>query len=181
VVGAVEGEVPQSPEVALDAVQERCVGGHVGELDVVGCRPVAHPAVFFGRQVRAEVIHHDGDAHLGWVQRAQVTAKLKEGSALLVGLHVPVELVGVNVESSQQVAGPQGALVGGPSPPAPGRGGGALVGPADNRRPLFAGTGQQVERPELVHGEHHRRVVPPGAALPSAMSYSSSTRFFLAS
>jgi hypothetical protein len=33
------------------------------------------------------------------------------------------------------------------------------------RRPLLAGTGQQVERAELVHGEHDRRVAPPGSGL----------------
>ena len=33
VVGAVEGEVAQCPEMALDAVQEGSVRGHVGELD----------------------------------------------------------------------------------------------------------------------------------------------------
>ncbi len=68
VVRAVEGEVAQCPEVALDAVQERSVRGHVGELDVIGGRPVPHPAVFFCRQVRAEIVEHDGDAHPGRVK-----------------------------------------------------------------------------------------------------------------
>jgi hypothetical protein len=38
-VAAIEGKVAQSPEVAFDPVEER--GGHVGQLDIVGGRPLA--------------------------------------------------------------------------------------------------------------------------------------------
>ena len=40
-VGAVEGEVAQGGEVALDPIQVRGVRWHVGQLDIVRCRPVA--------------------------------------------------------------------------------------------------------------------------------------------
>ena len=56
VVGPVECEVPKSGEVALNVVQERGVGGHIRELDIVGRGPVAHAAVFLGGNVRAEVV-----------------------------------------------------------------------------------------------------------------------------
>ena len=55
VVRAVQGEVAESSEVALDAVEPAGVRGDVSKLDVVGGRPFADATVLPGRQVRAEV------------------------------------------------------------------------------------------------------------------------------
>ena len=41
VVGAVQGEVPQRGELRLDAVEPGGIGGHIGQLDVVGLGPLA--------------------------------------------------------------------------------------------------------------------------------------------
>ena len=106
VVGAVEGEVAQRGELGLDPVEPGAVERHVGELDVVRRRPVADPGVGLGGQVRAEVVEHDRDPHLGRVQRAQVAAEREELGAALAGLDVPVEPVGGQVVAGQQVPHP---------------------------------------------------------------------------
>jgi len=64
-VGAVQGEVAQSGELGLDAVQPGAVGRCAGELDVVGCGPAANPGVLLRGQVRGEIVEHDRDADLG--------------------------------------------------------------------------------------------------------------------
>jgi hypothetical protein len=48
VVGTVQGEVPQRGELRLDAVEPRGIGGHIGQLDVVGLCPLADPRVVTG-------------------------------------------------------------------------------------------------------------------------------------
>ena len=52
VVGAIHGEVAQRGELGFDAVQPGGIGGHIGQLDVVGRSPLADPWVVTGRQVR---------------------------------------------------------------------------------------------------------------------------------
>ncbi len=64
------GEVPEGGELGLDPVEPRPVERHVCQLDVVGNRPDTDAFVLLGGQVRAEVVEHDRDPHLGRVQRA---------------------------------------------------------------------------------------------------------------
>lgn len=119
VVSAVEGEVAQSGEVTLDPVEEAGIGRHVGQLQVVGLRPLPDPGVFLGRQVRAVVVHDDGDARLGRLQAAQIAAERQELGPVLRRLHVPVETATVHVQRPEQVPDSLDALVGGPLPAPP--------------------------------------------------------------
>lgn len=50
----------------------------VRELDVVRRGPLTNSLVLLRGQVRAEVVEHDRDPHVGWVQRPQVTTKGQE-------------------------------------------------------------------------------------------------------
>jgi hypothetical protein len=45
--------------------------GTYASSDVVGRCPVTDPAVFLGRKVGAEILGHDGDAHLGYSEGRQ--------------------------------------------------------------------------------------------------------------
>jgi hypothetical protein len=51
VVGAVQGEGAQRGDLGLDPVPPGSVGGHIGQLEVVGRCPVADAGVVGGRQV----------------------------------------------------------------------------------------------------------------------------------
>jgi hypothetical protein len=69
VVGAVEREeVAQRGELGFDPVEPRPVERGVGQLDVVRLGPDSDAGVGPGRQVRAEVVEHDGDPHIDRVQ-----------------------------------------------------------------------------------------------------------------
>ena len=54
----------------LDPVEPGPVERGVGELDIVRFGPVADPTVLLRGQVRAEVVEHDRDPHLGRMQAA---------------------------------------------------------------------------------------------------------------
>jgi hypothetical protein len=102
VIGAIECEVTEGSEVALDANEERGVGRDVGELDVVRGRPVADAAVLRRRQMRAEVVENDRDADLLRVEDAQVAAEREELGAVLRLLDVAVELVSVRSSAANR-------------------------------------------------------------------------------
>jgi hypothetical protein len=51
VIGSISREVAQRLELGLDPVEPARVERHVGELDIVGCGPVADSLVFVGGQV----------------------------------------------------------------------------------------------------------------------------------
>src|SRR3954447_4793192 len=65
VVSAVEREVAQRGELGLNPVEPARVGRGIGQLDVVGCCPVANAWVVAGAQVGAEVVQHEPDPHAG--------------------------------------------------------------------------------------------------------------------
>ena len=110
VVGAVQGEVAQRLELGLDPVQPRGVGRGVGELDVVGGRPLGHSRVIAGRQVGAEVVQHDAQPYPGWVQGSQIPQEDQELAAPLTGLDVAVQPVAAQVVGGQQVPDPVGRV-----------------------------------------------------------------------
>ena len=100
-VGAGQGEVAQGAELRLDEVQPGGVVGGVDELDVVGGGPVSDPAVASAGPMRAEVVEHEGQAHLRRMERADVAAEGEELGAPLVFLDVPVEAVAREVVGGQ--------------------------------------------------------------------------------
>jgi hypothetical protein len=99
VVGAGEHEVPQRPEPRFDAVQPGAVERRVGQLDVVVGGPVAHLLA----EVRAEVVQHEMQPHLGRVQGSDVATEREELDVALALLDVPVETVGADVVGGDQV------------------------------------------------------------------------------
>lgn len=170
VVGTVRCEVVQGGEVTRETIEEAGSCRHPGQLDIVRRRPVPDRAVRPGPQMRTGVVHHDGDAHLGWVQAAQVAAELQELGAVRCGLKVTVEVVGVHLERCEQVPGALGPAVGGPVP-TPSR---AAVVPSSWREitapsacPAKAASRAGRKRPSTTPPPGRPG---PGAALPSVVS-----------
>ena len=93
VIGAVQGKVAQRGELGLDPVQPGGIGGYIGQLDVVGRRPLADPRVVTGRQVRAVVVQHQPQPHPGRIQRAHTAQEHQELPTALARLHVPIQPV----------------------------------------------------------------------------------------
>ena len=110
----------------------------------------------------AEAVEHDGDAHVGRVEAAQVAAEREELDPALVGRDVPIEPVPAQVVAGEQMPHPVRAGVGGA--PATAR----LVGAAAAGGPLLAGVRLQVERPKLVElcGHPHSSIYADTATMP---------------
>ena len=78
---------------------------------------------------------------------------------------MPVEGVGGQIQRRQQVTDTVGSAERCPPASPPGLIIATLGGLGSGRCPLPSATGQQVERPELVHAHHHRGVPHPGLGL----------------
>ena len=100
-------------------------------------------------QLGAEVVQHQADADFGRLQGPQVAQKRQELPAPLTRLDVAIEPVAAQVVSGQQVAHAMWPGVGDPAP-TPG-----LDASATSGRPVAAGMGLEVERPELVDADDH--------------------------
>jgi len=152
VIGAVESEVAECLELGLDPVEPGGVGRRVGQFDVVGLGPLGHPLIVLRRQVRAEVVQHNGDSDLGRVKGSEVAHEGQElGPALLRG-DVPVEAVGCEVVAGHEVSYPVRPGVGGS--PAATAGWALAAASGSDRGPLLARVGLEVEGAELVEADH---------------------------
>lgn len=131
--------------------------------------------------MRAEGVEHDGDAHLGRIEAAQVSAEGQEGGPVLRDLDVAVEAVLAQVVGSHEMAHAVRPFVGGPAPAPPGSVGGGLVASAAWGAHCLPGRGNRLRGPNSSMQMTTLGSPSPASALPSAMAYSSKTLFFLAS
>jgi hypothetical protein len=138
VVAAVEGEVPDRGELALDPVQSRGVGGRVDHLDVV----IGAPGPDLGLAVRSVVVADQVELP-GQEAAAELFAEVEELRPAFAVTEPVEHLPGSEVERGEHVSHPAGAGVGGPQP-----------GRAAAGEPAATRAGLQVQRPELIDTDH---------------------------
>ena len=108
-------------------------------------------------QVWGEVVEHEPDPNLWWIQAADVTQEPQERGAVLGGHDVAVEPITAQVVGAHHVAHTVRPVVGRPPAATP-----RLIDiawPGRDRCPLAAGMRLQVQWPELVDADDHRRII----------------------
>jgi hypothetical protein len=107
---SVEREGAQSGEVAVDALEEGCAGGHVGQFGLVPRRPLAHPAILLGRQVRRVVLQHDGERTSGASQMILALAAVRPSRVAGVRGFGPLNSLPIPVRGVSRDTPPPSAL-----------------------------------------------------------------------
>ena len=139
VVGVVDDELVDRPEVTLDPVQEAGVGGGEHELDVVVLGPLADVRGLVG----GEVVGDQVDPDLRPVAHPDLAVERQDLVAALVRAQPAVQTVGVHVVGAEQVAHPAVLAVGRSEP----------LGPF-LPRPAGSLVGDQLDRPHLIEADN---------------------------
>lgn len=126
----------------------------------VGGRPVADSRVLLGRQVRPEIVEHERQSNLGWVEAAYVATELEELGAGLVVLDVHEHSVAHQIECAEAVPHAAVAVERCPHPARCWAGASLAPCPLPSRMRL------QIERPELVDADHNIWITSPTPAFP---------------
>ena len=108
VVGVVDDELVDRPEVTLDPVQEAGVGRGEHKFDVV----LLGPGPDVGGLVGGEVVGDQLDPDLRLVAHPDLAVERQDLVAALVRAHPAVQAVGVHVVGAEQVAHPAVLAVG---------------------------------------------------------------------
>src|SRR5215207_3370577 len=140
VVGVLDDELADRPEVALDAVQKAGVGRGEDQLDVGLGGPLADRR----RLVGGEVVGDQVDPQARVVAHPDLAVEGEHLAGVLVRPETAVKAVGVHVVGTEQIAHPVRFGVGRAQP----------LGPLGGR-PARPVVGDQLDRPHLVKADHH--------------------------